>query len=155
MLQLAHKPGLAHLYNAIRMMEHLCQASEKILNSQLRSMGSDEEWADYYLNPQENPFEAVRRRLPERVGDLEPTTGPTESAEELSYNTNFTDSEAGTGHEPMPEEANTAANWPKRFTQPYVEGCRGATVEGSHSTGPRTLYIFLLQSRKDQSPHEP
>ena len=31
----------------------------------------------------------------------------------------------------MPEEANTVANWPKRFTQPYVEWCRGAAVEGS------------------------
>ena len=121
MLQLAHKPRLAHLYNVIRMMEHRCQASEKILNSQLRSMGSDEEWADYYPNPQENPFEAVRRRLPKRVGDLEPTTGPTKSAEELTDNTIFSDSESRTGHELMPEEANAVANWPKRFTQPYVE----------------------------------
>ena len=94
-------------------------------------MGSDEEWADYYPNPQENPFEAVRRRLPERVGEMEPSTGPPELEVQLTEKTIFSGSEMGLGHEPMPPEADTIENWPKRFNQPYVDWCRGAAVEGS------------------------
>ena len=130
-LQLAHKPGLTHLYDAIKMMEHRCQSAENILNSQLRSMGSDEEWADYFPNPAENPFEAARRRLPERVGEVEPSTGPPELEVELTENTLFSSDASGLGHGAMPPEATTISNWPKRFTQAYVDWCRGAAVEGS------------------------
>ena len=94
-------------------------------------MGSDEEWDDYYPNPQENPFEAVRRKLPESVGEMEPATGPPEQEVELTENTIFSGSETGLGHKPMPPEAETVENWPKRFTQPYLDWCRGAAVEGS------------------------
>lgn len=101
MLQQAHKPGLLHLYDAVKMLEHRCKSSEEVLNSQLRSIGSDEEWQDYYPNPQENPFEAVRRRLLDRVGELEPTTNQPENTEELTDNTIF--AESG-------EEAKSVAN---------------------------------------------
>ena len=84
-------------------------------------MRSDEEWADYYPNPQENPFEAVRRRLPEHVEELEPSTGPPEMEVELTENTIFSESETGLGHEVMPPEANIIEDWPKRFTQTYVD----------------------------------
>ena len=94
-------------------------------------MGSDEEWADFYPNPPKKTFEAVRRRLPKGVREMEPSTGPPELEVELTENIIFSRSETGLGHEPMPPEADTIENWSKRFTQPYVDWCRGAAVQGS------------------------
>lgn len=90
-LQQAHKPGFVHLYDAIKMLEHKYEASEEILNAQLRSMESDGEWQDYFPNPEENLFEAVPCRRPDRVGTMDTTASqPGESkAPELTSNNIF------------------------------------------------------------------
>ena len=136
-MQGAHKPGLVHLYSAVLMLEHRCKASEGVLDSQLRSMGSSDDWEDFWKFPQQNPFSVVRQELPERVITMpteDSTTSPAnegtqEEDEFVQFMTNTNDLRMSTGEE-MPSEAGEIDNWPARFTLSYITWCREEAVVG-------------------------
>ena len=59
----AHKPGLVHLYEAVMALERRCVKLEDVADSQLRAMGTNEEFASVWHNVDLNLFSPERVQL--------------------------------------------------------------------------------------------
>ena len=71
-LALAHKPGLVHLYEAVMALERRCIKLEDVADSQLRAMGTNEEFASVWHDVDLNLFSPERVQLTglrSRAGD--------------------------------------------------------------------------------------
>ena len=62
----AHEPGMKHLYEAARLLDHRCDSVARLANSQLRAMGSNNQWIKAQMGINHNPFAANRRKHAER-----------------------------------------------------------------------------------------
>ena len=111
----AHLPGMGHLYEAVELMEKRCKQVESTANSQLRAMGSDEEWRKVWTLPGENPFATKRGTLSSR---------PSQAEVQIATNILRPD-------EPeMPTFATDYPSWPRRFTKKYVDWCESRVDPG-------------------------
>jgi len=70
----AHQPGTKHLYEAVRILDQRCDAVARLANSQLRAMGSNNQWIMNQLGIHHNPFQATRRKHSERAPNLKKNT---------------------------------------------------------------------------------
>ena len=59
----AHKPGLVHLYEAVMALERRCVKLEDVADSQLRAMGTNEEFAAVWHDVDLNLFSPERVKL--------------------------------------------------------------------------------------------
>ena len=62
----AHEPGMKHLYEAARLLDQRCDSVARLANSQLRAMGSNNQWIKAQMGVNHNPFAADRRKHAER-----------------------------------------------------------------------------------------
>ena len=72
----AHEPGMKHLYEAARLLDQRCDSVARLANSQLRAMGSNNQWIKSQMGINHNPFAANRRKHKERGGTTTRSTEP-------------------------------------------------------------------------------
>ena len=114
-------------------MERRCKTVENTANTQLRAMGSDDDFRKLWSFPGDNPFATQRGTIPRRP-----------SPEAVQVATNIlrkSDPE-------MPPQADRFPNWPKRFTKKYVDWCESRLEDGlccAHKLFEAPMPITMLQ----------
>ena len=65
----AHKDGMSHLYTAARLLDKRCLSVTHKANSQLRAMGSNDDWLAHQYHMDHNPFQPATRKHVAKSGD--------------------------------------------------------------------------------------